>query len=123
MRSTVTNRDDSSVAEADHESPAEDDSIWARLQRGLGPLLGGIALDAVDLVTFGPFGLYGGAILGGSVGWWVGSLYNFSPRGRILLAIAAAVYATVPFTEVLPLATLASAIIRVWDEGNAPPKS
>jgi hypothetical protein len=80
-------------------------------------------LDAVDLITFGPVGLYSGAILGGAVGWWVGSLYDFSPRGRILLSIAAAVYATLPFTEVLPLATLIGAIIRVWGDQSVSPKT
>ena len=33
-------------------------------------------------------------------------------RGRVLFAVAAAVYLTVPMTEFLPLATLASALGR-----------
>ena len=92
------------------ERPRE--SLLARLHRALGPLAGGLILDFVDIATFGPVGILGGFLVGALAGWWVSSIYEFSPRSRVLLAVLAAVYTAVPLTEPLPLATAISALAR-----------
>jgi hypothetical protein len=93
-------------------SPPQPLTLLERLHRALGPLAGGIIIDVVDLATFGPIGLVMGALIGGLVGWWVSSIYGFGTRGRALIAILAAIYCTVPFTELFPLATLVAATAR-----------
>jgi hypothetical protein len=93
-------------------SPLKPLTILERLHRALGPLAGGIIIDFIDLVTFGPIGLVVGPVVGGLVGWWVSSIYGFGPRGRALVAFLAAIYCTVPFTELFPLATMVAATAR-----------
>ena len=90
-------------------------SLLYRLHRALGPLAGGMILDALDLVTFGPIGLCGGFIIAAFVGWWISSIYRFSLVGRITFSVLAALYVAIPFTEIFPLATLVSAIARFWE--------
>jgi hypothetical protein len=96
--------------------------LLERVHRALGPIAGGLLLDLLDLATFGPVGLVAGPVIGGLVGWWLGSLYAFSPRGRALLAAAAAVYLTVPFTEPVPVATLIGAVARFRERRAEPPE-
>lgn len=86
--------------------------LLRRLHRAFGPLAGAMVLDAVDLLTFGPIGLVLGPALGGMVGWWVSGIYDFSRRGRVIFAVLAAVYCTVPFTEPFPIATAIAVIAR-----------
>lgn len=92
--------------------PTEHESWLARIHRALGPIAGGLILDLVDLATFGPIGLFGGFLMGGIVGWWVSSIYEFSARSRVMFAVLAAVYTAVPLTEPFPLATGISALAR-----------
>lgn len=93
-------------------SDAPREALLVRLHRALGPLAGGIVLDFVDLATFGPIGLLGGFVMGGLIGWWISSIYDFSLRGRSVFAVLAAAYTAIPFTEILPLATMISAWAR-----------
>ena len=88
------------------------ETLLRRLYRALGPLAGGIILDFADLATFGPVGLVGGLFVGIAVGWWICSIYELSWQTRFLVAVIAGVYCTIPLTEMLPLATLISAIAR-----------
>jgi hypothetical protein len=85
-------------------------SLWHRLYYALGPIAGCLVLDLVDFVTLGPIGLVIGIPVGAAVGWWLGSLYGLERTGRITVAVMSAVYCTIPFTEILPLATLSGAI-------------
>lgn len=85
-------------------------NFYQRLHRALGPALGGLALDVVDLTTFGPLGLYLGLLVGASIGWWLACLYQLG--NRWLWAIAAGVYCALPFTEFFPLAALLGAAAR-----------
>lgn len=85
--------------------------LMYRLHRALGPIAGGLILDAVDLATFGPFGVCG-FFVGCLVGWWISSIYRFSTRARAVWALLAGVYCLVPFTEVIPVATIISAVAR-----------
>ena len=82
-----------------------------RLHRAFGPLAGGLLLDGVDLATFGPFGI-GGLFIGAFVGWWISALYGFSGKVRLFWALVAGIYCLTPATELLPLATIVSAIAR-----------
>lgn len=89
------------------------DGPLQRLQRSLGPVLGGLVLDTVDLATFGPVGLYGGFLLGGAVGWWVATLYGFGGARRGLVTGLAALYTGFPGTAFIPLATIVGGLVRV----------
>ena len=82
-----------------------------RLHRAFGPLAGALILDCVDLATFGPLGL-GGLFIGAGIGWWISSIYNFSGTARILWAVLAGIYCLMPFTEMIPIATIISAVAR-----------
>lgn len=96
--------------------PAESSSRYVstvdRLHYSLGPLAGGIILDITDFVTFGPIGIFFGLIIGVPVGWWIATIYGFSKPSRLAIALAAGIYCTVPFTELIPLATIVSAVAR-----------
>lgn len=72
----------------------------------MGPFGVGALLDAVDLATWGPVGLYGGFVLGGIAGAWAGRELGLS-RGRcVALALASALYSMAPGTELVPLGAL-----------------
>lgn len=86
------------------------EQLIARLHRVLGPLAGGMILDAADLVTIGPVGVFAGMIVGCTVGWWVSSIYQESKKSRLIWSALAGVYCTIPFTAIVPLATIISAI-------------
>ncbi len=91
-------------------------NLMKRAHRAFGPLAGGLILDFVDLLTFGPLCFILGPIVGAIVGWWITSIYNFSKRSRIIWSVMAAVYCTIPFTEILPVATVISAFARFRDD-------
>ena len=92
--------------------PRRQETLLRRLYRALGPLAGGMILDFVDLAKFGPLGLALGLPVGIAVGWWICSIYELSWQVRFLVAVVAGIYCMAPFTGVLPLATLISAIAR-----------
>lgn len=98
------------------------ESLLDRLHGALGPLAGGLILDFVDLAMFGPLGLVAGPIVGAAVGWWISSLYRFSVSGRVVFGALAALYVTLPFTEILPIATLISAVARFQSSENKLPE-
>lgn len=108
----MTVRDDNPERESTQSASAQAEPLLVRLHRALGPLAGGIILDVVDLATFGPIGLAFGWLVGGLVGWWVSSIYGFSAKGRLAFALLCAVYITIPFTGLFPLATIISSVAR-----------
>lgn len=101
--------------------PAARPSVVHRLHRAIGPIAGGLILDAADFLTFGPLGLYAGAVVGAAVGLWVTGIYRFSVPVRCFWALMAAIYCTVPMTEPLPIATAISAVARYFDDPLAAP--
>ena len=83
----------------------------------LGPMLGGLLIDLADLAT--PLGMGKlGLLVGGLVGWWIGSALKLSPGKRLALAALGAVYCSLPGTRKLPLGTLAGAFVRVRSAMN-----
>lgn len=93
-------------------------STFRKLYMALGPVAGGILLDTLDIATFGPFGFYAGWLIGLPVGWWMASIYGFGPLGKTVFATLAAVYLTLPMTEIFPVATVISAIARFRGKGG-----
>jgi len=93
-------------------------STLRKLYVALGPVAGGILLDTLDIATFGPFGFYVGWLIGLPVGWWMAGVYGFGTFGRVLFATLAAVYLTLPMTEILPIATVISAVARFRGKGG-----
>lgn len=98
---------DDTASENRLPTPAE--PLAVRLNRAFGPVVAGILLDLLDFTTLGPIGLVIGLPVGAAAGYWMASTLGVEPKKRRWLALAAAVYCTIPFTEVLPLATLAGA--------------
>lgn len=84
----------------------------------IGPMVAALAIDLLDLATFGPFGLYTGLILGGAAGYWLAPFLGFPPHRRWLSALATGVYCTLPLTGLIPLATLASVATRMLMRGG-----
>jgi len=89
-----------------------------RLNRAFGPIAAGVMLDLLDLATFGPIGLIIGLPVGATAGWWMASALGVEKKNRKWFALAAAVYCTIPFTEVIPLATLTGAYVRFKQSGR-----
>ncbi len=94
---------------ADGTEPRRDafqSSLLGRAYRALGPLAGALILDATDLLTAGPIGLVIGLPIGAAVGWWLTSFHRLTTAARVGFTTLAAVYCFVPFTELIPVATL-----------------
>ena len=89
-----------------------------RLCFALGPLGAGIVLDLLDLATFGPIGIFAGTLVGGCAGWILGGFEAFDRSLRIAFAICAAAYMTIPFTEMIPVATMLVLVARFFQGPN-----
>ncbi len=81
-------------------------SMWA-------PVLAAILLDIADVLSFGPQGLFIGTIAGSALGWRIAAASGFSSKGRLVCAALAAIYCIMPFTEILPVATMLTTASRV----------
>ena len=86
-------------------------------------MLAGLAIDALDLATFGPIGIYTGMILGVAIGWWLAPELGFPPRARWLSGLMTGVYCTLPLTGFIPAATIAAGVTRaiLRDKQHADP--
>ena len=89
-----------------------------RLNRAFGPVLAGVVIDSVDLVTFGPLKRFLGLPLGLLAGYWMGSALGLRRRGRWLCALASGIYCFIPGLEFIPLATLIGAVARYRKFGS-----
>ena len=97
------------------ESPTETKpaaSVARRLNRAFGPVIAGLILDVVDLATFGPLGFFLGIPIGLAAGYWLGTCLALERRHCVWVAMAAAIYCTMPGTEFIPLGTLVGAYAR-----------
>jgi hypothetical protein len=83
-------------------------------------MLAGLAIDAVDLMTFGPVGIYTGMFVGGAVGYWLAPTLGFPPKGRWLSALMTGIYCTMPITGFIPAAAIAAGLSRaLFQEDDA----
>lgn len=73
-----------------------------------------MVLDVLDLVTFGPIGLFAGGIVGLVAGWCLSQFESMDSSLRIAVAICAAIYMTLPFTAPIPAATILMLLIRYF---------
>ena len=97
--------------------PAETGELTGFIQRllfALSPLGAGIVLDLLDAATFGPIGIGCGVLVGGLAGWYLGKFEGLDPNLRFALALCAAAYMTVPFTEAIPAATVLLFLARFF---------
>lgn len=99
----------------DPKDSPEGANLLQRLHYSFGPILAGILLDFLDFVTFGPIGIYAGLFVGAGIGWWIGSLYGFTQRQKVLLAVVSGLYMMIPSTEFVPMATIVGGLAR-WME-------
>ena len=88
------------------------------LLRTFGPMIAGLAIDGLDLMTYGPIGLYTGLMVGGIAGYLLAPLLGFSERGRWLCALMTGVYCTVPLTGFIPAAAIAAGLSQVFLRGQ-----
>lgn len=88
------------------------DELRARLLGALTPLLAGMAIDFVDLVTVGGIGARFGFPIGLVCGWFLGGRLGLTSKARLWLAAGCGVYCLLPGTQVLPLGTLLGFLAR-----------
>ena len=93
---------DPEVAQDPAVENAATDSLFRRFHGALGPVAAGLILDFIDLATFGPIGLYLGFFIGAVAGWWIGSLESCRRPAKIALAVASAIYITIPVHRAAP---------------------
>ncbi len=96
------------------QTHAEDRTL-SRLNHAMGPVVAGMIIDAVDFVTFGPIGLVIGIPVGAIAGYWLGQSMALEKNACLFCAVAAGIYCTIPFTELLPLGTMVGALVRYKD--------
>jgi len=80
-----------------------------RLLQRLGPILGGLLIDGIDLASYGPLGI-GGLLVGAFAAWWLTSGTRLNLKTRIFVSAITGIYCLTPFTEILPLATIVATI-------------
>lgn len=90
------------------------EGFFNRLGFAFGPLVAGMILDVLDFATFGPIGLVAGAVVGGYAGWILARFEHVDPPLRTAIAICAAAYMMIPFTEVVPAATILVLLARFF---------
>ncbi|MBU0676985.1 MAG: hypothetical protein KJ626_02625 [Verrucomicrobia bacterium] len=93
-------------------------SAFRRMELSLGPVAAGIIIDVIDFVTFGQAGIMLGLLIGGTAAYWMCSVYRLPVYQRLLWAVAAGVYCTIPRTEFIPVATIIGAFARFVNSKN-----
>jgi hypothetical protein len=89
----------------------------------MGPLLAGFAIDAIDLITFGPVGIYTGLIVGGVVGYFLAPYLGFPQRKWWVSSLLTGVYCTLPLTAFVPAATFAAVVTTLISKQTVEPSS
>ncbi len=120
VQAEVVSAEETQLERTPPPSPAQPFGMLDRLNHAFGPVLAGLIIDFLDLATFGPAGLFLGPPVGGLAGYWLGRALGLRPRHALYCALAAGLYCTVPFTEVVPVATIIGACVRFWESGKRP---
>ena len=89
-------------------------SMGERFFNAFGPLTAGIALDLLDLATFGAWGLYLGPLFGALMGWWFSTTLKLGLWSQSLVMVLAGLYCALPSTELIPFATVVFATVRFF---------
>ena len=88
----------------------------------LGPIAAGFLLDLVDFATYGPIGLWTGLAVGGLTGYFLAASLGARPERRLLYAVFAGVYCTLPFTAFMPAGTLLGALVQLRERRAPAPE-
>ncbi|MCP4109708.1 MAG: hypothetical protein GY749_30015 [Desulfobacteraceae bacterium] len=92
-------------------------SLIERLKKAMGPIIPGLMIDLVDLITFGPIGVSGaGLVVGGVAGYWIASSFKLPIKKCLMGSMIAGAYCTLPFTGVVPVGTLIGAYVRFHEQ-------
>ena len=81
------------------------------------PIAAGLFTDTLDFITFGPFGLRFGMLAGALAALYLCWASRIPKFLWAYVAIAAAVYCSVPRTEAIPIATII-AVISVFKKAG-----
>ena len=103
------------------DQPSPPPVVERGLKQILGPMIAGLTIDALDLMTYGAIGSYTGLILGGAVGYWLAPALGFPPRGRWLAALMTGIYCTIPLTGFIPAAAIGAGVSRALSKGRDTP--
>lgn len=91
-----------------------------RFRGVLTPVLAGLMIDLVDLVTFGPIGTWLGMLLGVLLGWQLAPRFGMGHKPWAP-ALMAGFYCMTPGTALLPLATLLASLMGLGGQGKPVP--
>ena len=100
---------------SDPEKQQSSSRKLSRYNYAFGPVVAGLIIDAVDLLTFGPVGLALGVPIGAAAGYWLARSLRLETNASLICAVMACIYCTIPGTELLPLGTLVGALVRLED--------
>jgi hypothetical protein len=100
---------------SDSEKRQSSSRMFSCYNYAFGPVVAGLIIDAVDLVTFGPVGLALGFPIGAAAGYWLARSLRLETNASLICAVMAGIYCTIPGTELLPLGTLVGALVRLED--------
>lgn len=90
------------------------ESLVERLVRSFGIIVLGFFLDIADLATFGAWGLYLGAVIGGLLGLYLAYAMDWGWKGQTLMVLLAGVYCMLPATELVPVASFVFACVHFF---------
>ncbi len=85
-----------------------------RVERAFGPLVAGIILDLVDLITVGPAGF----LIGFPVGVWLGWIFRLRWWQMILAGLISGLYCVIPYTNFIPVGTVIGAFVQYREMGR-----
>lgn len=88
----------------------------------LNPVLAGLLLDLLDFATYGPIGLWAGAVVGGLAGYLLARAMGFA-RGWPSAVLVAGAYCMLPFTAFVPLATAAGLALDLFQRSRTSPEA
>jgi hypothetical protein len=77
---------------------------------GWAPIFAALAIDLADFAMTGPIGLAAGLFVGGVLTMVVALLCGVRPRRAIGLGVLGGIYCALPVTDLVPLATMLTAL-------------
>lgn len=99
-------------------SEANKQSILEKFIKSFGLIILGVILDVADLATFGAWGLYLGAMVGGLLGLYLAYAMNWGWKGQCLMVLFGGAYCMLPATELIPVATFVFACVQFFSKSK-----